>query len=56
MRKALHEGAPAGSWLERMLARKQRMLVIVALANNMARTAWALMPKGKTYRTPAVAA
>jgi transposase len=56
VRKALHEGAPTGSWLERMLARKPRMLVIVALANKTARTAWALMAKGETYRTPAVAA
>jgi transposase len=56
VRKALREGPAAGSWLERMLARKPRMLVIVALANKMARTAWALMAKGETYRTPAVAA
>jgi transposase len=39
--RALREGPPAGSWLERMLARKPRMLVIVAVANKMARTAWA---------------
>ena len=30
-------------WLARMLARKPRMLVAVALANRMARIAWALM-------------
>jgi transposase len=54
--KALREGAPAGSWLERMLARKPRMLVIVALANKMACIAWALMAKGEVYRAPTVAA
>jgi transposase len=54
--RALREGPPAGSWLERMLARKPRMLVIVAVANKMARTAWALMAKGEVYRAPAVAA
>ena len=48
--------APAGSWLERMLATKPRMLVAVALANKMARTAWALMAKGGVYRAPAPAA
>jgi transposase len=48
--------APAGSWLERMLATKPRMLVAVALANKMARIAWALMAKGGVYRAPASAA
>lgn len=32
-------------WLEDMLARKPRMLVIVALANKMVRTALALVAK-----------
>jgi hypothetical protein len=39
-----------------MLARKPKMLVTVALANKMARIVWALLVKGGTYRTPAVAA
>ena len=41
---------------QRILARKPRMLVIVALANKMARTAWALQAKGENYRAPSVAA
>jgi transposase len=45
-----------GSWLARMLARKPRMLVIVALANKMARTAWALLARNEVYRAPAAAA
>ena len=48
-------GAPAGSWLARMLARKPKMLVAVALADEMARTAWALMTRGGQYRMPAAA-
>ena len=36
-----------------MLARTPRMLVIVALANKMARIAWALQAKGELYRAPA---
>lgn len=52
VRQATIHGAPAGSWLERMLARKPRMLVSVALANKMARTAWALMTKNEDYRAP----
>jgi len=46
-------GAPEGSWLARMLAKKPRMLVPVALANKMARTAWALIAHGGIYRDPA---
>jgi hypothetical protein len=38
-----------------MLARKPRMLVAVALANRMARIAWALMRSEEVYRDPAVA-
>jgi transposase len=56
VRKAVREGVSAGTWLGRMLARKPRMLVIVALANKMARTAWALQAKGELYRAPVVAA
>ena len=43
--QASKRGAPAGSWLEGMLARKPRMLVTVALANKMARTVGALLVK-----------
>jgi transposase len=56
VRWASQRGATAGSWLARMLARKPRMLVTVALANEMARIVWALLVKGGTYRAPAVAA
>jgi transposase len=49
---ASRRGAPEGSWLARMLARKPRMLVTVALANKMARIIWALLVKGGTYRVP----
>ena len=55
-RWAARKGVPAGSWLGRMLARKPPMLVMVALANKMARIAWALIAKGGSYRAPAVAA
>jgi transposase len=49
---AARKGAPEGAWLGRMMARKPRMLVAVALANRMARIAWALMRKGEVYRDP----
>jgi transposase len=56
LRWAARHGAPAGSWLARMLACKPPMLVRVALANKMARIVWALMAKGGTYQAPAASA
>jgi len=38
-----------------MLARKPKMLVAVALANKIARVAWALMAGGGVYQAPAAA-
>ena len=50
VRWAVRRGAAPGSWLARMLARKPRMLVAVALANRMARIAWAVMTKKEVYK------
>jgi transposase len=55
VRQASKRGAPKGSWLEQMLARKPRMLVTVALANKMARIIWALLVKQENYRAPVAA-
>jgi len=44
-----------GSWLSRMLARKPKMLVAIALANKMARQIWAMLTKNEDYRHPALA-
>src|SRR5437773_3408438 len=43
-------------WLTGLLARKPFRVVAVALANKMARIAWALLAKGGTYRAPALTA
>ena len=43
---------PPGSWLARMLERKPKMLVAIALANKMARQIWALLTKQEDYREP----
>jgi len=53
---ATRRGVPPTTWLGRMLARKPRMLVTVALANKMARIVWALLVKGEDYRAPGGAA
>lgn len=54
--QASRRGAPAGSWLEKMMARKPRMLVTVALANKTARIIWALLVKQEEYKAPVAAA
>jgi transposase len=56
VRWAARNGAPAGSWLAQMVARKPPMLVRVALANKMARVVWALLARGEVYRAPAAGA
>ena len=55
VRSAVRRGETKDPWLARMLARKPRMLVAVALANRMARIAWALTVKKEVYRAPAAA-
>ena len=40
-------------WLRGLLARAHKNTAVVALANKLARIAWALMTKGSRYRQPA---
>lgn len=54
--QASRRGAAKGSWLEKMLARKPRMLVTVAQANKTARIVWALLMKSEDYRAPVATA
>jgi transposase len=49
-------GAKEAGWLTGMLACKPRMLVAVALANKMARSAWTLLTKDEDFKIPACAA
>jgi transposase len=39
-------------WVIELLGRRPTKVVAVALANKMARIAWAVLAKGETYRTP----
>ena len=39
-------------WLVKLLERRSAKVAAVALANKIARTAWALMAKGGSYREP----
>ena len=52
---AYRKAAQEGTWLHRMLRRKPRMLVAIALANKMARSTGAMLTKGEDYRGPVAA-
>ena len=45
--------AVGAGWVESLLARRSPMIVAVAVANKMARTVWAMMTSGETYRSAA---
>ena len=44
------------TWVTKLLAKKPAKVVAVALANKVARIAWAILVKGGTYRAPALLA
>ena len=54
IRHALRRKEIADPRLPRMLAEKPPKLVVVALANKMARIIWALMVNTESYRAPKV--
>jgi transposase len=54
VRWAVSKGPRPGSWLEGMLTRKPKMPVVIALANKMARSLWAMLKHDEDYRIPAV--
>ena len=43
-------------WIMKLLARRPTRVAAVALANKMARMAWAIMAKGERYREPVLVA
>ena len=53
---ACRRGIPEDTWLGKLMLRKPRILVAIALANKMARRIWAMLTKGESYRDPALAA
>ena len=50
------EKAPGGIWFEQLLQRKTPRVATVALANKMARIAWAVLSHSEDYRPSEVAA
>ena len=51
----MRKGSASDPWVEKMLGKKPRMLVAIALANRMARRLWAMLVKKGDYRNPAIA-
>jgi transposase len=49
-RRAPTTDTRTGAWVRSLLERKPTRLVTVAIANKTARTAWALLAKGESYR------
>jgi transposase len=54
--KQARRGVKLPSWIISLMARRPYKVVAVALANKIARTIWALLVKGGTYRAPAIMA
>jgi transposase len=42
--------APIGAWLDALDARAPKNVVVVAMANKLARIAWAVLSSGEPYR------
>lgn len=49
------ENAPGGTWFAQLLRRKPTRVAITALANKLARIAWAVLSRGENYRPPVIA-
>ena len=49
-RAVIEHATDKAQWLESLQARRPKNVAVVALANKMARTAWALVAHGRTYQ------
>jgi transposase len=56
IRYAKIHGTKHRPWLTALLARRPTKVAAIALANKMARMAWAMMAKGERYKVPAALA
>jgi len=52
IRRAKILGYTRHPWLVRLMERRSTMIAAIALANKIARMAWAMMARNETYRTP----
>ena len=52
IRSAKLHGTEHRPWLTALLARRPTKVVAIALANKIARMAWAMMARGERYKEP----
>jgi transposase len=52
IRYAMIHGTKRRPWLTALLARRPAKVAAIALANKLARMAWAMLAKGERYRQP----
>jgi transposase len=55
MQQRAKQSSGLSQWLEQLASRVHRNVAVVALANKLARMAWAVLVKGERYRPPLLA-
>jgi transposase len=55
LQKRSRQTSGLSCWLERLVARKHGNVAVIALANKLARMAWAVLAKDQPYRPPVLA-
>ena len=56
LRHARNRASATAGWITALLGRRPASIVKVAIANKLARIAWAVLQDNRNYRTPAAAA
>ena len=51
-----NSGTALGEWLKALIGRRHKNTAVVALANKLARIAWAVLRRGKDFKTAAAEA
>jgi len=55
LQQRVKQSSGLSKWLGQLTSRVHRNVAVVALANKLARMAWAVLAKGERYRPPLLA-
>jgi transposase len=55
MQRRTKQSSGLSTWLAQLTARMHHNIAIIALANKLARLAWAVLAKNEVYRPPLLA-